>query len=52
MFISERCVGCGQCIAFCPVNAIEISGRAKVNENCINCEICKSYCPLDAIEHG
>ena len=48
---SNSCVGCGDCIDVCPVDAIQlIDGRAVINaELCIDCEICIKSCTYDAI---
>jgi len=45
------CVGCEQCIAACPVNAIRIEdGVAIVDPNlCTGCGECLSVCPVEAI---
>lgn len=47
----QRCVGCEQCIAECPVDAIRIEdGVAVVDpERCIGCGKCLKVCPVDAI---
>jgi len=47
--ITAKCVGCGQCKPFCPVDAIETCGISTINEDCIDCGKCKGYCPLRAI---
>ena len=47
--ITEKCVGCGQCKPFCPVDAIETCGVSTIKENCIECGKCKHYCPVRAI---
>jgi ferredoxin len=46
------CVACGDCVAECPVKAIEIvHGKAVIdNEKCINCQLCVSKCTYDAIK--
>lgn len=49
MKVSEECVGCGQCAAYCSFEAIIIFGRAAMNENCTECGECVKYCPLSAI---
>jgi ferredoxin len=49
MKIARECVGCGQCAAYCPFDAIDIFGRAVKNKNCIGCEQCIDYCPVGAI---
>lgn len=49
MRITSVCVGCGQCKAFCPVEAIETCGVSHINDKCIECGKCKGYCPIGAI---
>ncbi len=51
--ITERCKGCGFCIEFCPVNALEFSEKTtekgykppKMNQGCILCGKCEKICP-------
>lgn len=47
----KRCVGCGNCVCWCPVNAISISEKkAQMNPDlCIGCGECISACPIRAI---
>jgi NADP-reducing hydrogenase subunit HndC len=48
-----ECVGCGQCVEVCPVDAITgETGEAHVidPEVCIGCGQCVQACPIDAIE--
>ena len=49
MKITARCVGFGQCKAFCPVDAIKTCGISTINDSCIECGKCKHYCPVRAI---
>lgn len=49
MKVDENCVGCGQCAAFCPYDAITVFGRAEMDEKCVECRICVDYCPVCAI---
>ncbi len=45
MLVDEsRCVGCGNCVALCPVNAISIrpDKRAEIDqEECVECGVCE-----------
>ncbi len=48
--IKEECIGCGQCVAVCPFEAIDIiDGKAVINENCTICGTCIEECPTEAI---
>lgn len=54
------CTGCEACIAFCPVDCIEIvpgpdhpefMKLVEVDlERCIGCQLCARYCPWDTID--
>ncbi len=48
------CVGCGDCVNECPVDAIEIvHGKAVIDqEKCINCQLCVKKCTYNAIKVG
>ncbi len=47
----EKCDGCGECIEHCPVDAIKMNGKAKINiPICKGCGACISSCPRDAID--
>jgi len=46
----DSCIGCGNCVDRCPVQAIILEDIAKVNRNtCLGCGLCASVCPEDAI---
>ena len=54
MYINkELCIGCEQCIAYCPVAAIENTGAGvQINaDECVECGTClrAAECPCDAI---
>ncbi len=49
MKVSNVCVGCGQCAAYCPYDAIIVFGRASMNEKCVECGTCVRYCHVSAI---
>jgi NAD-dependent dihydropyrimidine dehydrogenase PreA subunit len=49
MKVDGNCVGCGQCAAYCPYDAIIVFGSAAMNEKCIECGTCIRYCPVGAI---
>lgn len=46
--LKDRCVGCGNCIAWCPMGCIYIGedGLAEVNlDECVECNNCFRMCP-------
>lgn len=57
--IEDFCKGCGFCIEFCPVNALEESEKLsakgvhppklKSEDACIGCGLCETICPDFAI---
>ena len=49
----NECVGCGECVAQCPVNTIfTVDEKAEINmSNCIRCGVCHDVCPEDAVKH-
>ncbi|MBZ9571338.1 4Fe-4S binding protein [Methanobrevibacter sp. TMH8] len=46
------CIGCGECISVCPVNAIwlEAPSPIHIDEKCVFCGKCVPRCPVTAIE--
>ncbi|MFZ5354721.1 MAG: DUF362 domain-containing protein, partial [Bacillota bacterium] len=47
---SDSCVGCENCMSYCPAEAITISAKkATIGEGCIGCGECISICPVRAI---
>lgn len=47
---SELCIGCGQCVDRCPVDAINLEDYAVVEKDlCLGCGLCASMCPENAI---
>jgi electron transfer flavoprotein alpha subunit len=46
----DKCTGCEECVASCPVSAIEMKdGKAVINEYCEACMTCLNVCPEGAI---
>lgn len=47
----EKCIGCGECLRFCPFKAIELKdGVAHIDPNkCRDCGRCIDVCPVGAI---
>jgi NAD-dependent dihydropyrimidine dehydrogenase PreA subunit len=49
----ELCIGCGQCVPYCPVKAIALNGEiAEIDfDECVECGNClrMADCPVDAI---
>lgn len=48
----SSCIGCGECLEICAVDAISLNdGIAKLDEDiCLGCGNCKQICPVDSIE--
>lgn len=47
----EKCVGCSQCVPFCPEEALTVWGLVSILiEKCTDCLICCDYCPVGALE--
>lgn len=50
----ELCIGCGQCVIVCPIQAISLVDNKAVidNELCVECNICyrNAECPVKAIK--
>jgi NAD-dependent dihydropyrimidine dehydrogenase PreA subunit len=55
--ITDSCIGCGQCVKYCPVGAIsldEAERRSRVDPDlCVECGTCHraGVCPVEAIEY-
>jgi len=47
------CVACGECIKYCPVNAISMDrGKARIDPGrCIGCAECVAVCRFDAVQY-
>lgn len=49
----KKCIGCGDCVDVCPVEALELKNeKATVNDECIDCAACVGACPEGAISLG
>ena len=52
-FVTDRCVGCGQCAALCPAKTITMAdGKPRWGDKCYQCMACINRCPQKAIEYG
>lgn len=49
----SRCTGCGDCVAVCPTECLELAGQLPWlprPRDCISCSLCALLCPVDALE--
>ena len=47
-----RCTGCGDCVAICPADCLEMSGPLPWlprPADCVSCALCAAVCPAEAI---
>ena len=48
----DHCTACGNCVALCPTQAVEIvDDKAMIvrPEACTYCDVCETFCPEGAI---
>ena len=55
-YFEEKCTNCGDCIQFCPTEALfhssdKLSIYISANK-CIGCNICHDICKIDAVQKG
>lgn len=52
MYTESKCIGCGECVDICPVQACELTpaGIVTDQELCENCGQCAEVCPAKATE--
>ncbi|HCS40149.1 MAG TPA: 4Fe-4S ferredoxin [Anaerolineaceae bacterium] len=53
----DTCIGCGQCVQYCPVRAITMTDQSFALiafDDCVECGVClrNSDCPTDSIEQN
>lgn len=49
--ITDKCIGCGECLTVCPMSCIDLSRAPAVikRENCAHCGNCMNICPANAV---
>ena len=46
----DKCIGCGECVSSCPLDAIVIKDeKAVVDASCAECGACIDACPNKAL---
>lgn len=53
MFTASKCIGCGECVRVCPVNACRLDpeqGMVTDTDKCTLCGACVAACPARALE--
>ncbi len=48
----DTCIGCGQCVDTCPVQALAMGDDGKVGVDdtlCVDCGACVGVCPVTAL---
>ena len=51
--IEDKCVGCGECVKYCPMSVFEVLNRKAVpieQDICLECGTCIRNCPEKAIK--
>ncbi len=51
-YVSDKCIGCGTCLGWCPVTAIKVTEKKATIDSkvCIGCGECMFVCPQRAIK--
>ena len=49
---SEKCIGCGNCVDGCILNAVFWNPKKNKPVICVYCGYCAKYCPHGVIEHN
>ena len=52
MYTSSKCIGCGECVKICPIEACELTPDGIVTDDsiCLRCGECAGVCPALATE--